>query len=230
MNNTSSRHINTFLDSTKGEKKPIRLEERSEAAQIALECWVTDYPQKEVGGNAGKYLNQIDADNRLALQEICSRDGKTISPEEPAGRILVEQRKDNPNRSHICILSHNEAVNKHKPSKKARAVHIARTKVISKKQQLPEFRRKWQNETDRINRIVVLERQNETDILSRVIRLEIELGHEPTLLDLLCRFNRVEIQAVWDSLVCLYPDLDRKEHATIPSGHRANRELMKVMA
>jgi hypothetical protein len=103
----------------------------------------------------------------------------------------------------------------------SRAVHISKTKVIPKKQQLREFRRKWQKETDRINRIILLERQNEKDILSRVVRLEIEFDHEPTLLDLLCRFNRAEIQAVWDSLVWLYPDLDRNEHATIPSVHRA---------
>lgn len=55
--------------------------------------------------NAGKFLNLIDADNRLALQEIFSRDGKTISLEQLAKWTLVEQHKDNINRGHIYIIS-----------------------------------------------------------------------------------------------------------------------------
>ncbi len=57
------------------------------------------------GKNAGKFLNLIDADNRLALQEICSRDRKTISIEELANWTLVEQHKDDIDRGHIYILS-----------------------------------------------------------------------------------------------------------------------------
>ena len=43
--------------------------------------------------SAGKYLNLIDADNRLAIQEICSRNGKTISIEELAEWTLVNNIK-----------------------------------------------------------------------------------------------------------------------------------------
>lgn len=57
------------------------------------------------GNNAGKYLNLIDADNRLALQEICSRNGKTSSLEKLANWTLVEQHKDDVDRGHIYILS-----------------------------------------------------------------------------------------------------------------------------
>jgi hypothetical protein len=57
------------------------------------------------GENAGKYLNLIDADNRLALDGICSRNGKTNSLEKLANWTLVEQHKDDVNRGHIYILS-----------------------------------------------------------------------------------------------------------------------------
>jgi hypothetical protein len=57
------------------------------------------------GNNTGKNLNQIDADNRLALQEICSSNGKSISLEQLANWTLVEQHKDDTNRAHIYILS-----------------------------------------------------------------------------------------------------------------------------
>jgi hypothetical protein len=46
----------------------------------------------------------------------------------------------------------------------------------------------------------------ENDILSEVVRLESQLGHVPTLLDILSRLNRVEIDLVWESLISLYPD------------------------
>src|SRR5215831_7614813 len=48
-------------------------------------------------------------------------------------------------------------------------------------------------------------------ILSQVIELEQELGCEPTLLDLFCRFSKAEIDAVWDSIIWLYPYLDEKQ-------------------
>jgi hypothetical protein len=53
------------------------------------------------------------------------------------------------------------------------------------------------------------------DILSRVIQLEKELGCQPGLLDLLCRFNREEIGLVWDDLLWIYPDLMSKG-TTVP--------------
>ncbi|MGB6527852.1 MAG: hypothetical protein WBF33_07070 [Candidatus Nitrosopolaris sp.] len=58
-----------------------------------------------LGKNASKYLNLIDADNRLALQEICSRNVKTSSLEKLANWTLVEQHKDDVDRGHIYILS-----------------------------------------------------------------------------------------------------------------------------
>ena len=57
------------------------------------------------GDNTGKYLNMIDGDNRLALQEICSYKGKIISIEELAKWTLVEQHKDDVDRAHIYIIS-----------------------------------------------------------------------------------------------------------------------------
>ena len=56
------------------------------------------------GKNADKYLNLIDADNRLALQETCSRSGKTIT-RTISNWTLFEQHKDDVNRGHIYILS-----------------------------------------------------------------------------------------------------------------------------
>ncbi len=60
---------------------------------------------QSVNYGAGKYLNVIDADNRLALEAICSWNGKTISLEELANWTLVKQHKDDVNRGHIYILS-----------------------------------------------------------------------------------------------------------------------------
>ncbi len=57
------------------------------------------------GKNADKHLNLIDADNQLAIQEICSWNGKTISIEQLADWTLVEQHKDATNKGHIYILS-----------------------------------------------------------------------------------------------------------------------------
>ncbi len=59
--------------------------------------------------------------------------------------------------------------------------------------------------------------QNETEILSRVIQYEQELGCQPGLLDLALRFSHEELDAVWDSLVWLYPDFDKKGPAKIHS-------------
>jgi hypothetical protein len=64
--------------------------------------------------------------------------------------------------------------------------------------------------------------RREEDILSGIIHLEEELGRQPNLLDLLCRFSRQELDIVWDSLLWLYPDLDMKE----PS--KDHREIMVI--
>src|SRR5438445_716597 len=45
-------------------------------AVMAGKCWF--------GSNAGLFLNQIDADNLVAIHEICTRDGKRISVEDLA--------------------------------------------------------------------------------------------------------------------------------------------------
>ena len=55
--------------------------------------------------NKGKYLNGIDCDNKKAIEEICNKDGKTISLEELAKWTIVEQHKDNPDKAHIYIMS-----------------------------------------------------------------------------------------------------------------------------
>jgi len=56
-------------------------------------------------------------------------------------------------------------------------------------QQLQESHRRW---------------ENENDVISRIIQLEKELGYSPTLLDLYCRFERAEIDAISDYLSWLY--------------------------
>ncbi len=58
-------------------------------------------------------------------------------------------------------------------------------------------------------------RQNETAILSRVIRLEQRLGRELCLADLLSHFSYKEIDAVWNDLLWLYPNLGNEESATV---------------
>src|SRR5918995_336900 len=57
------------------------------------------------GKNKGKYLNGIDCDNKKAIEEICTKDGKTISLQELAKWTIVEQHKDNPDKAHIYIMS-----------------------------------------------------------------------------------------------------------------------------
>src|SRR5687768_14783566 len=57
------------------------------------------------GKNKGKYLNGIDCDNRKAIEEICNKDGNTMSLEELAKWTIVEQHKDNPDKAHIYIIS-----------------------------------------------------------------------------------------------------------------------------
>jgi P4 family phage/plasmid primase-like protien len=57
------------------------------------------------GLNEGKYLIGIDCDNKKAIEEICTRDGKTISLEGMSKWTIVEQHKDNLDKAHIYILS-----------------------------------------------------------------------------------------------------------------------------
>jgi hypothetical protein len=54
---------------------------------------------------SGLYLNGIDADNLKAVQEICSRNGKTITLQELAQWTLVEPHPDDTNRAHVYIYS-----------------------------------------------------------------------------------------------------------------------------
>jgi P4 family phage/plasmid primase-like protien len=57
------------------------------------------------GDNTGKFLNMIDGDNRLALQEICTRNGRIVSIQELGQWTLIEQHKDDSDRGHIYIAS-----------------------------------------------------------------------------------------------------------------------------
>ena len=57
------------------------------------------------GKNKGKYLNGIDCDNRKAIEEICTKEGKTLSLQKLAKWTIVEQHKDNPDKAHIYIIS-----------------------------------------------------------------------------------------------------------------------------
>ena len=53
----------------------------------------------------GYYLIGVDADNRKAIEEICTRNGKTIRLEEFANDTLVEWHKDNPDKAHVYFYS-----------------------------------------------------------------------------------------------------------------------------
>jgi P4 family phage/plasmid primase-like protien len=49
----------------------------------------------------GYYLVGVDADNRKAIDEICSHNGKTMTLQELAKKTLIEQHKDNPDKAHF---------------------------------------------------------------------------------------------------------------------------------
>jgi hypothetical protein len=51
------------------------------------------------------FLVGIDADNRKAIDEFCSRNGKTITLQEFAANTLVEQHEDKPDRVHIYFYT-----------------------------------------------------------------------------------------------------------------------------
>lgn len=59
--------------------------------------------------------------------------------------------------------------------------------------------------------ITSTDRQNETEILSQIIQYEQKIGRQPTMLDLLCRFPREELEAVWQDLLWLYSDIGETE-------------------
>src|SRR5712691_1711587 len=54
----------------------------------------------------GCYLASVDADNEVAIKEICTRNGdKTITLQDFANKTLVEQHKDNLNKAHFYFYS-----------------------------------------------------------------------------------------------------------------------------
>ena len=53
----------------------------------------------------GLYLIGIDLDNRKAIEEICSRNGNTISLLQLSQWTLVEQHLDDPSKAHVLIYS-----------------------------------------------------------------------------------------------------------------------------
>ena len=57
------------------------------------------------GKHKGKYLIGIDCDNKKAIEEICTKDGKTILLDELAKWTIVEQHKDNSDKAHIYIIA-----------------------------------------------------------------------------------------------------------------------------
>lgn len=64
--------------------------------------------------------------------------------------------------------------------------------------------------------------QNEMSILSRIIQYEMELGMAPQSLDLLCRFSRAELDAVYVDLMWLYGhDLFSSAKTTVPDREMA---------
>jgi hypothetical protein len=97
-------------------------------------------------------------------------------------------------------------VNKCKPSrnKKAQAVYkVTKTREVKESQLVTDL------------------------ILSQVIRLEQELGCEPGILDLLCRFEQADLDLIWGQLIWLYPDLMDKGAVDIQALEQANQELQE---
>jgi len=67
-------------------------------AALAGKCWF-DNAKEDL------FLNEIDVDNQLAVQELCAYKGKTISVEDLAKWTLVEQHADDRTRLHLYIFS-----------------------------------------------------------------------------------------------------------------------------
>jgi len=53
----------------------------------------------------GQYFTIIDLDKAIAIKELCTRIGKTISLGTMAQKFLVEQHKDNLEKAHVCFYS-----------------------------------------------------------------------------------------------------------------------------
>jgi hypothetical protein len=53
----------------------------------------------------GLYFTFIDTDNLKAIENICTRNGKSITLQTLAEKFLVEQHLDNPNKAHIYFYS-----------------------------------------------------------------------------------------------------------------------------
>lgn len=51
------------------------------------------------------YFIFIDADKQIAIDELCTRNGKRIALQEMAQKFLVEQHADNPEKAHIYFYS-----------------------------------------------------------------------------------------------------------------------------
>jgi P4 family phage/plasmid primase-like protien len=114
----NTKEKNTFENWTQWQDKPIPSELHEERKRngnydngIAV---MTGRLYK--GQYKDKYLIGIDCDNRKAIEEICTRDGKTITLSELSDWTIVEQHKDNPNKAHIYILSTKAFKNKGKDS------------------------------------------------------------------------------------------------------------------
>jgi DNA replicative helicase MCM subunit Mcm2 (Cdc46/Mcm family) len=58
------------------------------------------------------YLVGIDLDNQKAINEICTRNGKTLTLEQWASTTLVEQHKNNKNKAHIYFYSSRPLIGK----------------------------------------------------------------------------------------------------------------------
>jgi hypothetical protein len=59
---------------------------------------------KEVNKNI-LYLIFIDTDKAIAIEEFCTREGKTVSLREVSQKFLVEQHADSPDKAHIYFYS-----------------------------------------------------------------------------------------------------------------------------
>jgi P4 family phage/plasmid primase-like protien len=53
----------------------------------------------------GECFTIIDLDRALAIKELCTRNGKTVSLDIMSQKFLVEQHKDNLEKAHVCFYS-----------------------------------------------------------------------------------------------------------------------------
>jgi hypothetical protein len=57
------------------------------------------------GEQKGNYLIFIDCDNKKAIQEICTLNGKTVTLQDIAQKFIIEQHRDDLNKCHIFFYS-----------------------------------------------------------------------------------------------------------------------------